>query len=128
MYEPGTKAGIYKRLRSPGIDSERLRRLAESIPWNWFLGSFNRYKLVLREQESDLFSKIKNAENNNFKFQAQECKQKVLNKNKESRDQKCRNWETQRPERKNHCDLSILNYIHCMQRVSLNKKKITKRK
>jgi hypothetical protein len=43
-------------LRSPGIDSQpgglarrtaRLHRLAESISWNWFLGSLNVYKFGL---------------------------------------------------------------------------------
>jgi hypothetical protein len=40
-------ARICKRLRSPGIDTGRLHRLAESIPWNRFLGSLNVYKFGL---------------------------------------------------------------------------------
>ncbi len=86
MYEPGTRAPICKRLRSPGIDSARLHRLAESILWNRFLGSLIVHKFGLRKQESDLFAEIKNSQTNNLKFQAQECKQKVLYRNKESRE------------------------------------------
>jgi hypothetical protein len=44
-----SRARICKLLRSPGIhskeiDSARLYRLAESIPWNRFLGSLKVYK------------------------------------------------------------------------------------
>jgi hypothetical protein len=57
------RARIFKRLRSPGIDSKesippsnitlfvvtapRLHKLMESIPWNRFLGSLNVYSLGL---------------------------------------------------------------------------------
>ncbi len=37
------RARICKTLRSPKIDIARLHRLAESIPWNRFLGSLNVY-------------------------------------------------------------------------------------
>jgi hypothetical protein len=42
------RAPICKRLRGPGIQSDRLHGLAESFPWNRFLGSLNVYKLGLR--------------------------------------------------------------------------------
>jgi hypothetical protein len=37
--------GIFEYLRSPGIDSARLHRLAKSIPCNRFLGSLDVYNL-----------------------------------------------------------------------------------
>ncbi len=42
------RARICKPFKEPtGIDSARLHRLAEPIPWNRFLGSFNVYKYGL---------------------------------------------------------------------------------
>ncbi len=67
------RARICKCLRSPGIDSNesilpahiltaRLHRLAESIPWNPFLGSLNVYKFGLSFQKGCAFTSRKNIE------------------------------------------------------------------
>ncbi len=41
-----------KRVRSPGTDSASLCSLAESIPWNLFLGSLKVYKFGLWSQDN----------------------------------------------------------------------------
>ncbi len=53
-----SRAPICKRFRSPGINSARLRRLAESIPWNRFLGSITVYKFGLLHHSPPAWTKM----------------------------------------------------------------------
>ena len=47
IFSKEIRARICKRLKSPEIDSARLHRVAESIPWNRFLSSLKVYKFGL---------------------------------------------------------------------------------